>query len=174
VILSDGVLTPRIDPTAYVAPGATIVGDVEIKRDASIWFQATVRGDVASIVIGAGSNIQDGCVVHVDPGRPTRIGASVTLGHGAVVHGSILEDHVLVAMKAVVLTGCRVGRNSLIGAGAVLPEGTIVPEGSLVLGLPARVVRPLRQDEIERVHENAGSYVELARAYKEGAIQVPT
>jgi carbonic anhydrase/acetyltransferase-like protein (isoleucine patch superfamily) len=174
VTLSDRALEPRIDPTAYVAPGATVVGDVEIRRDASIWFHATVRGDVAPVIIGEGSNIQDACVVHVDPGRPTRIGASVTMGHGAVVHGSVLEDHVLVAMKAVILTGCRIGRNCLIGAGAVLSEGMTVPEGSLVLGVPARVIRPLRQVEIERVNENALSYVDLARAYREGTIRVPS
>jgi len=95
------------------------------------------------------------------------------MGHGAIVHASVIEDDVLVAMKAVVLSGCRIGRHCLIGAGAVVPEGTEVPEGSLVLGVPGRVVRPLKPEEIERIHRNARSYVELARAYREGRIQVP-
>ena len=162
-----------IDETAYIAPGAALVGEVSVGRNASIWFNATVRGDMEEIVIGAESNVQDACVVHVDRGRPTTIGDRVTLGHGAIVHASVVEDDVLIAMKAVVLSGCRVGRNSLIGAGAVLPEGTQVPEGSLVLGVPGRVVRSLRPEEVERIHANARSYVELARAYRNGAVRVP-
>ncbi len=161
----------EIDPTAYVAPGAALVGEVRLGRNASVWFHATLRGDLAPVVIGAESNIQDACVVHVDSGRPTRIGDRVTVGHGAIVHASVIEDDVLVAMKAVVLSGCHVGRHTLIGAGAVLPEGTRVPGGSLVLGVPGRVVRALRPDEIERIQTNARSYVELARAYREGSVR---
>jgi len=155
-----------VDPTAWVAPGAALVGDVTLGRAASVWFNATVRGDLAPVVIGDESNIQDNCVVHVDVGMPARIGARVTLGHGAIVHAAVIEDEVLVAMKAVVLSGCHVGTGSLIGAGAVLPEGTRIPPGSLVLGLPARVVRTLRPDELDRVRVNARSYVELAAAYR--------
>lgn len=163
----------QIDPTAFVAPGAALVGEVSVGRDASIWFNASLRGDLEPIIIGAESNVQDGCVVHVDRGRPTRIGDRVTVGHGAIVHAAVIEDDVLVAMKAVVLSGCHVGRHSLIGAGAVLPEGTRVPEGSLVLGVPGRVVRPLRPEEIERIHANARSYVDLSRAYLDGTIRAP-
>ncbi len=155
-----------------MAPGAAVVGDVRVARHASIWFHATVRGDVAPIDIGEGSNIQDGCVVHVDRGVPTRIGARVTLGHGAIVHASTIEDEVLVAMRAVVLSGCRVGSHSLIGAGAVLPEGMDVPEGMLVMGVPGRVIRPLRTEEIDRVRENARTYVDLSRAYRNGTVPV--
>ena len=162
-----------LDPTAYVAPGAVLVGEVSVGRNASVWFNATVRGDMEPIVIGAESNVQDACVVHVDKGHPTRIGERVTLGHGAVVHASVVEDDVLVAMKAVVLSGCHVGRHCLIGAGAVVPEGTRIPEGSLVLGVPGRVIRPLRPEEIERIHANARAYVELSRAYRDGGIAVP-
>jgi len=162
-----------IDPTAFVAPGATLVGEVSVGRNASVWFNATVRGDMEPIAIGAESNVQDACVVHVDRGRPTRIGDRVTLGHGAIVHASVVEDDVLVAMKAVVLSGCHIGRHCLVGAGAVIPEGTRVPEGSLVLGVPGRVVRPLRTDEIERIHANARAYVELSRAYRDGVVGVP-
>jgi len=162
-----------IDPTAFIAPGAALVGEVTVGRDASVWFQATLRGDMEPITLGAESNVQDGCVVHVDHGRPTVIGDRVTLGHGAIVHASVIEDDVLVAMKAVILSGCHVGRNCLVGAGAVVPEGTVVPEGSLVLGVPGRVVRALRPDEIERVHTNARAYVDLSRAYKSGVLRVP-
>lgn len=162
-----------IDPTAFIAPGAALVGEVTVGRDASVWFQATLRGDMEPITLGAESNVQDGCVVHVDHGRPTVIGDRVTLGHGAIVHASVIEDDVLVAMKAVILSGCHVGRNCLVGAGAVVPEGTVVPEGSLVLGVPGRVVRALRPDEIERVHTNARAYVDLSRAYKDGVLRVP-
>ena len=162
-----------IDPTAFIAPGAALVGEVTVGRYASVWFQATLRGDMEPITLGAESNVQDGCVVHVDHGRPTIIGDRVTLGHGAIVHASVIEDDVLVAMKAVILSGCHVGRNCLVGAGAVVPEGTVVPDGSLVLGVPGRVVRALRPDEIERVHTNARAYVDLSRAYKSGVIRVP-
>ena len=163
----------EIDPTAYVAPGAALVGEVSVGRNASIWFHVTVRGDGAPILIGAETNVQDGAVVHVDPGRPARLGERVTVGHGAIVHAATIDDDVLVAMKAVVLIGCHIGRRCVIGAGAVLPEGTRVPEGSLVLGVPGRIVRPLRPEELERIHANARSYVELARAYRDGRIRVP-
>jgi carbonic anhydrase/acetyltransferase-like protein (isoleucine patch superfamily) len=159
-----------IDPTAWVAPGAALVGEVSLGPSASVWFHATLRGDIAPIAIGAESNVQDACVVHVDHGAPARIGARVTVGHGAIVHGATIEDEVLIAMKAVVLSGCHVGPRCLIGAGAVLPEGTRVPAGSLVLGVPGRVVRTLRPEEIERVLRNARNYVDLAAAYRSGQV----
>src|SRR5712691_11794630 len=162
-----------LDPTAFIAPGAALVGEVSVGRNASVWFNATIRGDLEPVAIGAESNVQDACVVHVDRGRPTRLGDRVTLGHGAIVHASVVEDDVLVAMKAVVLSGCHIGRHCLVGAGAVVPEGTRVPEGSLVLGVSGRVVRALCPDEIERIHANARAYVELSRAYREGAVRVP-
>ena len=162
-----------IDPTAFIAPGAALVGEVSVGRNASVWFNATLRGDMEPITIGAESNVQDACVVHVDHGRPTTIGDRVTLGHGAIVHASVVEDDVLIAMKAVILSGCHIGRNSLIGAGAVVPEGMRVPEGSLLFGIPGRVVRQLRPDEIDRIHSNARAYVDLSRAYRDGAIRVP-
>jgi len=163
----------NVDPTAWVAPGASLVGEVTIGARASVWFQATVRGDLAPVTIGEESNVQDGCVLHVERDGPVVLGRRVTLGHGAIVHGAVVEDEVLVAMKAVVLSGCHVGRHSLIGAGAVVPEGTRIPEGSLVLGVPGRVVRPLREEEIARVVRNAASYVDLAAAYRRGEVRVP-
>jgi carbonic anhydrase/acetyltransferase-like protein (isoleucine patch superfamily) len=162
-----------VDPTAYVAPGAALLGEVTVGRRASIWFHATVRGDLEPVTIGAESNVQDGCVIHVDRDRPTRIGERVTLGHGAIVHAATVGDECLIAMRAVILSGCVIGRHCLIGAGAVLPEGTSVPEGSLVLGLPGRVARPLRPEEIERIRDNARAYVDLARVYLDGALGGP-
>lgn len=160
-----------IDPSAWVAPGAALVGEVGLGPGASVWFNATVRGDLAPVSIGAESNVQDACVVHVDHGLPAQIGDRVTIGHGAIVHAATIEDEVLVAMRAVVLSGCHVGSRCLIGAGAVLPEGTRVPPGSLVLGVPGRVVRALRQDEIERILRNARNYVDLAAAYRDGQVR---
>jgi carbonic anhydrase/acetyltransferase-like protein (isoleucine patch superfamily) len=162
-----------IDPSAWIAPGAALVGEVTIGARASVWFQATVRGDLSPITIGEESNVQDQCVLHVERDGPVVLGRRVTLGHGAIVHGAIVEDEVLVAMKAVVLSGCHIGRRSIVGAGAVVPEGTRVPEGSLVLGVPGKVVRPLREDEIARVVRNAASYVDLAAAYRRGEVKVP-
>ena len=161
-----------IDPTAWVAPGAVLVGEVSLGPSASVWFNATVRGDIEPVVIGAESNVQDACVVHVDHGAPARIGARVTIGHGAIVHGATIEDEVLIAMKAVVLSGCHIGPRCLIGAGAVVTEGTRVPAGSLVLGVPGRVVRALRDEEIERVLRNAQNYVDLSAAYRSGMVRV--
>lgn len=155
-----------VDPTAFIAPGAALVGTVSIGAASSVWFNATVRGDLDAVTIGERSNVQDNCVVHVDRDMPAIIGSAVTLGHGAIVHAAIVEDEVLVAMKAVVLSGCRVGARCIIGAGAVVPEGTTIPPGSLVLGVPGRVVRPLKPEEIERVRKNAQSYVDLASAYR--------
>lgn len=160
-----------IDESAWVAPDASLAGDLTIGARASVWFQAVLRGDMAPIVVGEESNVQDGCVLHVDENLPVTIGARVTLGHGAIVHGATVEDDCLIAMRAVVLNGCRVGKNCLVGAGAVLTENTTVPEGSLVLGVPARVIRPLRKDELERVHANARSYLALAAAYRAGTLR---
>ncbi len=157
-----------IDPTAYIAPGAHLAGRVTIGPRASVWFAAVLRGDLEGIEIGAFSNVQDGCILHTDRGLPTRLGERVTLGHGAIVHGAIVEDDCLIAMRAVVLSGCTIGRHSLVGAGAVVTEGTEIPEGSLVLGVPAKVIRPLRKDEIERIEKNARSYVDLAAEYLAG------
>jgi carbonic anhydrase/acetyltransferase-like protein (isoleucine patch superfamily) len=155
-----------VDPTVFIAPGAALVGTVSIGAASSVWYNATVRGDLDAVTIGERSNVQDNCVVHVDRGLPAIIGSAVTLGHGAIVHAATIEDEVLVAMKAVVLSGCRVGSRCIIGAGAVVPEGTTIPAGSLVLGVPGRVVRSLNPGEIERVRANAQSYVDLASAYR--------
>jgi carbonic anhydrase/acetyltransferase-like protein (isoleucine patch superfamily) len=160
-----------IDESAYVAPDASLAGDVTIGARASVWFQAVLRGDMAPVVIGDESNVQDGCVLHVDENLPAIIGARVTMGHGAIVHGATIGDDCLIAMRAVVLNGCTVGNNCLIGAGAVLTENMTVPDGSLVLGLPAKVIRPLRAAELERVRSNAREYLNMAAAYRAGTLR---
>ncbi|MGQ9627777.1 MAG: gamma carbonic anhydrase family protein [Anaerolineae bacterium] len=157
----------KIHPSVFIADTATVLGDVTIGKDSSIWYSAVVRGDVEHITIGERCNIQDGAIVHCDFGFPTIIGNGVALGHGAVVHGARLEDNVLVGMKAVVLNGAVVGENSIVGAGAVVTPGTVIPPNSLVLGVPGKVVRSVPPEQAEENRERARVYMRLARAHKE-------
>jgi carbonic anhydrase/acetyltransferase-like protein (isoleucine patch superfamily) len=136
----DGV-APRVSPEAFVAPGAVLTGDVRVERQASVWFGAVARGDVEPIVIGEGANVQDGAILHTEAGAPLTLAAGVAIGHGAVVHGCMLEPDVLVGIGAIVLSGARVGSGSVVAAGAVVLEGAEIPPGSLVVGTPGRVVR---------------------------------
>lgn len=154
--------TPRVDPSAWTAPTAVLVGDVELGEQASVWYGAVVRSEYEPIRIGARSNVQDGCVLHVDPGRPLTIGRGVSVGHAAVLHGCVVEDDVLVGMSATVLNGARIGAGSMVAAGAVVLEGTVVPPGSLVAGVPAKVRRELTDEERAGLRLNADVYVELA------------
>ncbi len=157
---------PRIHPEAWLAPGSVVIGDVEIGSQSSIWYGTVVRGDVHSIRIGARSNIQDQCMVHVTSGvSPTEIGDDVTVGHRAVVHGCTVGDGALVGIGAVVLDGARVGAGALVGAGAVVTPGSEVPAGTLVLGAPARVVRELGEEERQQQIAGALAYVENARRH---------
>jgi carbonic anhydrase/acetyltransferase-like protein (isoleucine patch superfamily) len=156
---------PEIDADAWVAPGAVVVGTARLLARSSVWFGAVIRADGDSVELGEGSNLQDGCVMHTDPGFPLVVGAGVSVGHRAVLHGCTVEDEVLVGMGAVLLNGSRVGRGSLIAAGAVLLEGTDVPPGSLVAGVPGKVRRELTADELAGVRDNARRYVERAREY---------
>ncbi len=158
-------LQPRLAADAYVADDATVVANVEIGSEASVWHQAVLRGDVAEIVIGAQSNIQDGAVVHVADKLPALIGRLVTVGHKAIVHACTLEDEVLVGMGAIVLDGARVGTRSIIGANATVKQGMDIPPGSLVLGTPAKIVRTLSAEEQEQVKSWALRYVRLSREY---------
>ena len=158
--------TPLVDEGAWVAPNATLVGDVQLAAGASVWYGAVVRGDGAPIRIGNGSNIQDNCVVHVDPGFPVSVGAGVSVGHGAVLHGCTIGDDVLVGMHATVLNGARVGAGSLIAAGALVTEGADIPEGSLVAGVPGKVRRPLTSDELDHIRQNGKNYLELASQHR--------
>ena len=161
---------PTIHPTVFIAPTATVVGDVRLAEESSIWFGAVLRGDIEPVVIGPRSNVQDGCILHTGTGEPAIVGAGVTLGHGAIVHGCRIADNVLVGMRATLLNGVEVGENCLIGAGALVTQGTIIPPGSLVLGMPARVVRPLTPEEIESIRISAVQYVEYARRFLAGEL----
>ncbi len=154
----------------FIHETAVVLGDVELAEDTSVWPTAVIRGDVERISIGARSNVQDGAVIHADPGKPTVVGADCVIGHRAVVHGTVLEDRVLVGMGAVLLNGVRVGAGSIIAAGAVLTEGAQVPPGSLVVGVPGRVVREIDPVQQQRIPENAARYVELAQAYRAGRV----
>ena len=157
--------TPRIDPSAFVAETAAVVGDVTVERDASVWFGAVVRGDNEPIVIGAGTNIQDNATLHCDPGCPLRIGRNVTVGHHAVVHCAAVGDNTLVGMGAMLLTGAVIGKNCVIGAGAVVRENEVVPDGVLMVGVPAKAVRRLSPGQIAAM-EQESHYVALAKNYK--------
>ncbi|WZH51053.1 MAG: gamma carbonic anhydrase family protein [Nocardioides alkalitolerans] len=151
---------PTVDPSAWIAPGAVVVGDVSVGPEASVWYAAVLRGDGDSITVGARSNVQDGCVLHADPGFPLRVGAGVSVGHRAVLHGCTVDDDVLVGMGAIVMNGARIGSGTIIGAGAVVAAGVEVPPRSLVLGLPAKVRREVTDDELAEVLANAATYVE--------------
>ncbi len=151
---------PDLSQAAFVAPNAVVVGDVEIAQGASIWYSAVVRGDVEKIIIGAYSNIQDGAILHGDPGEVTCLEEYVTIGHRAVIHGAHIERACLIGIGAIILNGIRVGRGSLIGAGAVVNKD--VPERSLVVGVPARRVRELSEDEADKMIEHAKRYQQLA------------
>lgn len=157
---------PVVDPAAWVAPTASVVGRVRLGPDASIWYGTVVRADQERIAIGAASNVQDGSVLHADPGRPVTIGERVTIGHRAVVHGATVEDDVLIGMGSVVLNGARIGTGSIVGAGAVVAEDTDVPPGSLVLGVPGRVRGGLGEEQRRRIVANAEHYVALAARHR--------
>ncbi|HEY73275.1 MAG: gamma carbonic anhydrase family protein [Chloroflexi bacterium] len=154
-----------VHPTAYVAPNATIVGEVHIAAEASVWFGCVLRADNAPIVIGARTNVQDLVVIHVDEGQPCTLGEGVTVGHRAVLHSATIEDGALVGIGAIVLNGAVVGREALLGASALVTEGMVVPPRHLALGAPARAVRELTVEEIERLHNDAAHYVARARAF---------
>ena len=165
---------PTIDPSAFVAPDAIIVGDVTVGPHASVWFGAVIRGDVAAVRIGAHSNVQDTCVLHADDGAPCVIGEDCTLGHGAIVHGATLGDRVLVGMNATVLTGATLREDTIVAAGTVLPEGKAIPAGQLVMGLPGRVVRPITEAERERILRGSTNYQAYARDYAQAIREART
>ncbi len=158
--------TPEVHETAWVAENAALIGKVRVHADASVWFGAVVRGDIDEIELGPGSNLQDNVVVHTELGSPAIVGAGVSVGHGAVVHGCTIEDGCLIGMNATVLTGAVVGRDSLVAAGSVVLEGTVVPPRSLVAGVPGKVRRELTDEEVEGLHGNSARYVTRADVYR--------
>lgn len=159
---------PRFPEAAFIAPNATILGDVAIGRDASIWYGAVVRGDTESIEVGAETNIQDLAVLHADPGAPCRVGQRVGVGHRAILHGCSVEDLCLIGMGAVLLNHAHVGTGSVVAAGAVVPEGMQIPPGSVVMGVPARIVRSVDPVLAERIAGTWSRYVALARRHRSG------
>ncbi len=154
---------PKIHPAATVFPGAVVLGDVTVMEDSSIWFGAVVRAELDTLTIGRRSNIQDNCVIHVDAGAPCHVGDDVTVGHGAILHGCTIGDNTLVGMGAVVLNGAVIGENCIIGARALITGGKEFPAGSLIMGVPAKAVRLLTEEEIESNRASAAHYVESAR-----------
>jgi carbonic anhydrase/acetyltransferase-like protein (isoleucine patch superfamily) len=158
---------PAIDPEAFAAPTSVVMGDVSVAAGASVWYQTVLRADCGPITIGAGSNIQDNCTVHSDPGFPVTVGERVSVGHNAILHGCTVEDDVLVGMGATVLNGAHIGTGSLIAAQALVPQGMRVPPGSLVAGVPAKVRRELTQEERDGIKLNAAVYLDLAAQHRD-------
>lgn len=160
-----GEWTPALGQDVYVAETADVIGQVILKSQASVWYQAVLRGDTDSLEIGAESNIQDGAVLHADPGYPLKVGKGVTVGHQAMLHGCTIGDGSLVGIQAVILNGAEIGENCLVAAGAVVKEGASFPPNSLIVGAPAKVVRELSDDAIEGLRNNAQHYVERAEQH---------
>ena len=161
-------LTPQVAASAWVADNAQVIGDVSLGEGASVWFGATLRGDSAPIVVGAGSNVQDGSVLHADEGLPLTIGDNVTVGHQVMLHGCTIGDESLIGIGAIVLNGAKIGKNCLVGAGSLVTEGKQFPDGSMVMGSPAKVVRQLTPEQIEGLRQSAKHYTENAARYRQG------
>lgn len=157
---------PDIHPSVFVAPGAVVRGDVQLAAGSSVFYNAVLRGDRAAISIGEGTNIQDNCVVHVEYGLPVTVGKNVTVGHGAILHGCTIGDETLIGMGAIVLNGAKIGKNCLIGAGALVTQNAVIPDGSMVIGSPAKVKRPLTEEEIASVRQSAADYRQEAQECK--------
>ncbi|MFI6869263.1 gamma carbonic anhydrase family protein [Nocardia sp. NPDC050406] len=163
-----GEHAPHIDDTAWIAPNATVIGRVKLGPEVSVWYSAVLRGDMDDITVGARTNIQDGCVLHADPGFPCTVGAGVSVGHNAILHGCTVGDDVLVGMGATVLNGAVIGAGSLIAANALIPEGAQIPPNSLVAGVPGKVRRELGEAELERIKLNAAVYLHNTSLHRDG------
>ena len=161
----DGV-APRVADSAWVAENALVIGDVSLGEHASVWFGTTVRGDTATITIGAGSNIQDGSVLHADHGFPMTVGRHVTVGHQVMLHGCTIGDGSLIGIGAIVLNGAKIGKHCLVGAGSLVTEGKEFPDGSMILGTPARAVKALTPEQIEGLRMSAKHYTDNAARYR--------
>ncbi|NQX36490.1 gamma carbonic anhydrase family protein [Herbiconiux sp. VKM Ac-2851] len=170
MIITVGGHTPSVDAEAWIAPTATVIGEVRLAERSSVFYGAVLRADGDRIELGAGSNLQDNVVVHVDPGHPALIGSGVSVGHNAVLHGCTVEDDSLIGMNATVLNGAVIGTGSLVAAGAVVLEGTVVPPGSLVAGVPGKVRRALTEEERAGIRRNAATYLEHVKAHRGGTV----
>ena len=161
----DGV-APQVAASAWVADSAQVMGNVVLGEDASVWFGTVVRGDTESITIGAGSNIQDASVLHADFGKPLVVGERVTVGHQVMLHGCTIGDESLIGIGAVVLNGAKIGKNCLVGAGSLVTEGKEFPDGSMIVGSPARAIRQLTPEQIEGLRQSAPHYIDNARMFR--------
>ncbi len=164
-LLPFGESYPEVAGSAWLAPGAHVVGRVTLGEESSVWYGAVLRGDTEPLTVGARTNIQDGCLLHADPGYPTVIGAGCVVGHKAILHGCRIEDRVLIGMNATVLNGAKIGEGSIVGAGAVVPEGREYPPRSLILGLPAKRVGEVTEEQAAEIDRGAREYVERAAAH---------
>lgn len=163
----DGI-QPQLDDSAWVADSATVLGKVTLAEDASVWFGTVIRGDTDDIHVGAGSNIQDGSVLHTDQGIPLTIGCHVTIGHQVMLHGCTIGDESLIGIGSVILNGAKIGKNCLVGARSLVTENKEFPDGSMILGSPAKVVRALTEQEIEGLRQSAKRYVDNAKRFQQG------
>lgn len=164
--------SPEVDPDAWVAPNASLIGQVRLAARASVWYSATLRAEAEPIDIGAGTNIQDGVTIHVDPGFPVRVGSGVSVGHNAVLHGCTVEDGALIGMGAIVLNGAVIGAGSLVAAGALVPQGAVIPARSLVAGVPGKVRRELAEAEVAHNRDNAAVYEGLMELHRDAGKDV--
>ncbi len=158
---------PQIDPSAWIAPNATLIGDVRLAANVSIWWNAVLRGDNDPITIGENTNIQDGSILHTDEGIPLTLGRDITVGHMVMLHGCTVGDGTLVGIKSVILNSAVIGKNCLIGANTLIPEGKVIPDRSLVMGSPGKVVRELTDEQLARFARNAPHYVKNAQRYRD-------
>jgi len=158
MIYALAAIEPKVDASAWVAPGAHVIGNVVLEAKSSVWFGCTLRGDNEEIRVGEGSNVQENCVLHTDMGFPLQIGAGCTIGHKAMLHGCTIGTNSLIGMGATILNGAVIGDNCLIGAGALIPEGKVIPDGSLVMGMPGKVIRELTDEQIEGLKASAIGY----------------
>lgn len=163
----DGI-QPLVADCAWVADSATVLGKVMLAAESSVWFGAVIRGDTDTISVGEGSNIQDGCVLHADNGKPLTIGRNVTVGHQVILHGCTIGDESLIGIGAVILNGAIIGKNCLVGAKALITENKVFPDGHMILGTPAKAVRPLTPEEIEGLRQSAKHYVLNAKRFQQG------
>ena len=163
----DGV-APQVPASAWVADSAQVMGQVTLGEDSSVWFGAVIRGDTETITVGAGSNVQDTAVLHADRGFPLVVGERVTVGHQVMLHGCTIGDESLIGIGAVVLNGAQIGKHCLVGAGALVTEGKVFPDGSMIIGSPAKAVRQLTPEQIEGLRRSAAHYVDNARRYRAG------
>ncbi len=159
---------PEIDPSAWVADSAQVMGGVRLAARSSVWFGATLRGDTEHIHIGEGSNLPDGSVLHADHGQPLTVGKNVTVGHMVMLHGCTIGDESLIGIGAVVLNGAKIGRNCLVGAGSLVTEGKEFPDGSMIMGTPAKVVRQLTPEQMDGLRQSAAHYIDNAQRFRSG------